>query len=385
MLSHELRVTALRCLADVEAAGCEWADLYARAAPPNPFAHPVWLTGWARTFVAPSDLRVLVVRDADGAIVAVAPFYRDCRHLGPHVAVTRWCLLGMGQYVHLTELPQVLIAPGWERRAWRALMAWLGERRDEWDWLELSLPPEQGWFEPEWLPEQGPGAGCAAMATGARPCVIVPLPASWDAFLAERKHNVKESIRRGRNRLRRDGRHARLVVPQSAETMDIAVETVIQLHKARADLAVKILHSDYVSEIKEQAFLRDVSRRLFERDALTPYLLTVDDKQAAGALVLRAHGTWFVALSGFNPEWWSYSIATTLLAEIMRAAIEQGADVVNLALGPNVAKLRWSEQLSTSHDFIVVGPRARSRLLFTLFWSLRSTHWRRRAAGPPHP
>lgn len=382
---HHLRITGLRSLADIEAAQDEWADLYARAAPSNPFTHPVWLTCWARAFVPPTDLRVLFVRDAEGTLVAVAPFYCDYRRLGAHRVVTRWCLLGMGRYVHHTELPQVLIAPGWERRVWRALMAWLSERRHEWDWLELSLPPAQGWFEPEWLPDRGPGAGCVVMPTGARPCVVVPLPATWDAFLAERKHNVKESIRRGRNRLRRDGRHARLVVPATAEAVDAATEAVIQLHKARADLSGTTPHSDYVAENKEQAFLRGVVRRLFECDALTPYLLEVDGEQAAGALVLRAQGTWFVALSGFSPQWWSYSVATTLLADIMRAAIEQGASVMNLAVGPNVAKLRWSEQLSTGHDFIVVGPRASSRLLFTLFWTMRSTRWNQRAAGPPLP
>ena len=67
-------------------------------------------------------------------------------------------LLGSGRHEALTELPQVLAAPGEARSVLRAVLEYWSQMPDAWDWLELPLLEEQGWFEPEWLG----GAACAA-------------------------------------------------------------------------------------------------------------------------------------------------------------------------------------------------------------------------------
>ena len=355
----------------------EWTCLFQRAATANPFAHPLWLTTWARHFIRPSQLYVIAVRDGD-ELVGVAPFYRWRHALAPGLSVTQLQLMCTGQHVELTELPQVLVRPGLEREALRGIMHYLGERAGEWDWVEVVLAPQQGWFEPEWLPQSGPGAGSYRLHKATRACVVLPLPGSWEELRAGMKRNVKESIRRGANSLKRAGHSWNIEAPANAVELDAVLDQIVALHGARSTIEGKVRHADYFSDPADLAFLRDAARRMFDAGLATPCLLRIDGAPAAGRLLLHANGATFCSFSGFAPAWWPYNVATTLLAEALRLAMERGDRLVNLSSGPDVAKLRWSERLELSQEFIMVGPRRRSRLAFALFWQLRNAALLRR-------
>ena len=93
ILAHELAVSVVRGLADLEAVRPEWAELFKRAALTNPFGHPIWLIACARAFLHSSQLRVLLIREANGTLVGVAPFYCQARFVGRVRIVARLCLL----------------------------------------------------------------------------------------------------------------------------------------------------------------------------------------------------------------------------------------------------------------------------------------------------
>jgi CelD/BcsL family acetyltransferase involved in cellulose biosynthesis len=101
-------------------------------------------------------------------------------------------------------------------------------------------------------------------------------------------------------------------------------------------------------------------------------LLTLDVAGTARAalLVLRAPGASYVAASGVDPDWWHVSPVTLLQWTAMCRAVARGDTEVNLSMGPDVAKLRWSEQVVPHMEFVVCGPRARSRLLLTGYAAL---------------
>ena len=371
-------VVPVSTVAEMAALQPEWACLFYAAATPNPFAHPLWMATWARHFISPAQLYILAVRNAAGVLVGVAPFYRRRYTLGPGTLGTAFQLLGTGQHVDLTELSQVLVQPGLERPVLRTIMRHLGERAEEWDWVELVLPPEQGWFEPEWLPQKGPGAGSFVLHKAARPCVVLPLPRSWEDLRAGMKRNVKESLRHGINSLKREGHTWQLAVPGDAAALTSAINQLVTLHRARARMRGKVRHSDHLAGAADRAFLYDVAHHMFSAGHLTPCLLEVDGVTAAARLVLHANRTTFFSCSGFDPTWWRHNVATTLMAECLRRAIEQRQRMANLSPGPDVAKLRWSERLELHQEFLMVGPRRRSRVVFSLYWQLRAAEWIRR-------
>jgi CelD/BcsL family acetyltransferase involved in cellulose biosynthesis len=109
-------------------------------------------------------------------------------------------------------------------------------------------------------------------------------------------------------------------------------------------------------------------------------LLTLDVAGIARAalLVLRAPGASYLAASGVDPDWWHTSPVTLLQWTAMCRAVARGDSEVNLSMGPDVAKLRWSEQVVPHMEFVVCGPRTRSRLLLTGYAALGTVAGMRR-------
>ncbi|MFE4594159.1 GNAT family N-acetyltransferase [Streptomyces laurentii] len=66
--------------------GPEWADLYGRCATATPFQSHAWLHSWWLSYGRPRALRVILVRRADGTLVAAAPLMRSA---GPFSKLTQ--------------------------------------------------------------------------------------------------------------------------------------------------------------------------------------------------------------------------------------------------------------------------------------------------------
>jgi CelD/BcsL family acetyltransferase involved in cellulose biosynthesis len=369
-------IQLLATVEDLERLRPEWVALFESSRIPNPFAHPDWLIAWARHFVDPADLYVLAIRSGN-ELVGVAPFFRrTVSLLGRRVTCLR--MLGGGRRSQLTEMPQVLTAPRQSRRVLRAVVGHLCADARDWDWVEIELGPTQGWFEREWIPMHGAGSGSVAMHKGSRAFVVLPLAPTWEELRGYLKRNVKESIRRGANRLGREGHEWRIVEPDaSEESLERSLATLVALHKARARLTGTEPHPDYFENPREEAFLYDVGRRMHAVGVFTPLVLEVDGEDVAARLVLDTRDAAFFSVSGSDPAWWRYSAGTTLLAAALRRAIERGETVANLSHGPDVSKLRWSEELHYAQSFLLVGERLRSRLAFAVFWHLRAEYMRR--------
>jgi CelD/BcsL family acetyltransferase involved in cellulose biosynthesis len=369
-------IEPLTTVEDLERLRPDWLALFEASRIANPFASPDWLIPWARHFAGSSDLHVLAVRSGS-ELVGVAPFYRrSVSILGRRVTVLR--MLGGGRRSQLTEMPQVLAAPAQSRRVLRAVIGHLCADARGWEWAELELGPNQGWFEREWIPLHGAGCGSVAMHKGSRAFVVVPLEPTWEDFRAGLKRNVKESIRRGRNRLGREEHEWRIVEPDgTGRSLEHALRTLVALHKARARMAGAEPHADYFADPREEAFLHEVGQRMYPRGGFTPLVLEVDGEEVAARLVLDTHDAAFFSVSGSDPAWWRYNTGTTLLAGGLRQAIERGARSANLSQGPDVSKLRWSEQLQYTQSFLLVGERRSSRMAFAAFWHLRADYMRR--------
>jgi CelD/BcsL family acetyltransferase involved in cellulose biosynthesis len=371
-----LHISPITTYQDLTRLRAEWVGLFEDSGVTNPFAHPDWLIPWARHFVGPDDLHVLVVRSG-GQLVGVAPF---CVRSVPRFGVRVKCLrmLGAGRYSQLTEVPQVLSARGQSRRVLRAVVGDLCEQSHEWDWVELALGPGQGWFEREWIPHQGRGSGCVAMHKATRAFVVLPLAPTWDELRHSLKRNVKESIRRGANRLRRDAHTWRLVEPDGSEAaLERSIDTLVSLHRARSRVQGTEPHADYFADSREEAFLYDAGRALHRSGHFTPLVLEVDGEEVAARLVLETGGSSFFSVSGADPAWWHYNVGTTLLALALERSIDRDGVLVNLSHGPDVSKLRWSEELEYAQSFLLVGERLRSRVAFAAFWHARAEYMRR--------
>lgn len=336
----------------------EWDALFeAQDGISNPFCAPEWVESWYEAFTEPANRLVITVRSGD-RLIAVAPFFRSSVTLNRLSLARRWQLVGAGQGGSLLELPQILAAPGQEREALREIVAATVGADNDAHWLETSLTPMMAWFEPQWV--RGTGQPVAFHRHQlSRACVVIPLHGSWSATRSGLKRNVKESLRRSKNRIAKDGRP--WAVHQHTDSLDVAVvDRFLSLHRSRAlQEQSTSKHPDAYGDDQRRNFLRVVLPRLGVLGRARILELELGGEIVAAQLVLHSPGLTYIHSSGFTADVWSLGPVTFLQGEAISAAADRGERWVNMSPGPNVAKLRWSERLDVHHDFAYgAGPRS---------------------------
>ena len=377
--SSSLSVARISTLAGVEDIRADWRELYDNSGSRNPYASPDWLVPWARHFVRERDLALLTV-SRDGVLVGMAPWY--VRRIGPLLRQIQ--LLGSGRHDALTELPQVLAAPGETRSVLRAVLEYWSQMPGAWDWLELPLLEEQGWFEPEWLGGVVRDGGFVQHKM-TRPSVVLDLPQDVPALYHVLKRNLLESIHRARNRL--DRTEQKWAITAHAEEGDLqrALPVLAQLHAMRAELAERNRHPDRLAVPERLAFLAEALGCMARRGLAEILTLDIEGTAVAAQVVLRAPDATYLGMSGVDPAWWNVSPVTLLQSHAAESAVERGHQEFNLSTGPSVAKLRWSEHVKQNPEFVVCGPRRSSGVAFTAYRAAaavaavrRENLWRRR-------
>ncbi len=341
-----------------------WRDLYdCQDRPANPFCAPSWVITWYRHFVPdPSRRRLCFIRSDAGELMGVAPLWIEHDRVGPVRVASRLRPVGAGQGSALLELPQVLARTGQSRQVLGTLVRELATPESELagvDLLELIIADGQGWLEPEW-PAIGDWAASSWLHVDTQASVILPLAPTWPETVAGLKRNVKESLRRSRNRLAKQDLAYR-VVRRAADLDAATVDRFFDLHGSRAQREGKAHHHDAFAQPERRRFLRELLPRLGSDGDAAIWELWLDGREVAAQLVLHAPGTLYVHSSGFDPSTWELGPVTHLQEHAFRTACEAGLSWVNMSPGPNLAKLRWSERL-LRHDEFWIGFGSRRAL-----------------------
>ncbi|MET7290185.1 GNAT family N-acetyltransferase [Streptomyces sp. NPDC005573] len=357
--TKQLSLSRITTLTELERLRPQWWDLYVRCGERNPFLSPDWVSAWARHFTRGPELDVLTVF-RQGRLIGVVPAY--VRRVAPGMRTLH--LMGNGRHAGLTELPGVLTEPTEARSVLRAAVRnWCRDYR-AWDWCHIPLSAEQGWFEPEWLAPELLGKALIIHKT-TRPSVVLPLPRDGQTLRGTLKRNVQESTRRARNRLDGLGRPWGVTAHTTEEGVRRALPALDRLHAARAEIAGPRRHPDVMADGRRAAFLSEVLPLMARTEQAEILTLDIDGVAVAAQAVLRAPRASYLTLSGVDPLWWRTSPVTLLHLAAAERAIAAGHVELNLSCGPDVAKLRWSEQVEQHPEFVLCGPRLRSRVAYT--------------------
>ncbi len=325
-----------------------------------PFAlhewHAVWWDLLAKTAGSVRDeLRIQVVRDHHGDCVAIVPLVSTRRELG-YFKTESLSLLGADP--NFTELRCPLVAPGSEELAADAVSRSVASER-EWDWIQ-------------WSGIQGPFGHALGAGTplGWQPPVldyVVDLAPTWDTFRAGLKRNIRESMRHCYNSLKRDGLSFELEIAQAPDAVRNALHTFFSLHAMRAGLTRTVTHPDRFPSETSRRFLYEVCDRLAARGVVRVFVLKIRGCVVAVRIAFVVGEHLYLYYSGFDPRWAKYSVSTTIVAEAMRYAIDQGLTGVNLSTGTDVSKTRWGAHLVPYPEAIQTRPRVRSRVAYAAY------------------
>lgn len=354
LVERVVTLAALRALAH------EWGLLHALVRPRLPFTTLHWLSLWwqhyaERRLSLRDELFVHTLRDQQGTLVAVAPLMLTERPgFGP-LRSRRLAFFGSDRNV--TELRGMLCAPGAEAMAAASLLSYLNTRKTEWDWFVWAgVRRDSGAHA---VLSRTPGFSW----TQELPDYIVPLPASWQEFRATRSRNIKESLRKCYNSLRRAGHEFRFRVTTGAGALP-ALDRFFELHASRANARDLCTHADVFASARARALLRDLAREPKQSPHVHVFELEIGGQVVAARLGFLLDDELYLYFSGYEPDWGKYSVMTTLVAEAIKWAIERGCRFVNLSPGKDVSKTRWGGSVVAYANGVLVAPTERAKLTF---------------------
>ncbi|WP_305785150.1 GNAT family N-acetyltransferase [Symbioplanes lichenis] len=348
-----LTVTCSHDRAEAAAADADWDRLYRESASTNPFLHPAWARAAAGQAAEPWHIRV---HDA-GALVAVAAL--ELATVFPGTRVLR--VAGAHRYSALLELPSLLVHPRYVRSATRAIVEYLMSRAGRWSWAQLPLSEHTAWFEPDWLP------GGTGLVTERLVRAEVILALGDCARL--RSRNLRESVRRSRNRLTRDfGAQWSIVRITDPVRLPSSVDNLIRLHHERSVLTGRKGHPDRLAVPALRAYLDQVAgMQQAGGPVLSCYELHAGGDVIAQLLALHAPAATYCGPSGFGAAAWPYSPTTMLQWQACEDARGEGCRSFSLSTGPDRAKLRWSSDVRIHPEFAVVAPRRGARIAYACY------------------
>jgi len=327
--------------------------------PRVPFATSGWLTHWWQHY---REDRLLVrdrffvhtVRDENGALIAIAPLMlTDRPATGP---LRSRCITFLGVDKNVTELRGLICQPEREGAAVRALLAHFSARRDEWDWFAWDgiLRDGEGYrvlTETEGFEWRGETTD-----------YVLSLPDTWEKLRASRSRNIKESLRKCYNSLKRGNHHFTFRVVSDAAELPAALERFFVLHSRRANSNHLLDHADYFTPSPARRLLFDLAAKPNQAPSLRAFELSIAGSVVASRLGFLLGDELYLYFSGFAPEWGRYSVMTTTVAEAIKWAIERKVRLVNLSPGTDISKTRWGPSAITTCDGVLCSPTLRGRL-----------------------
>jgi CelD/BcsL family acetyltransferase involved in cellulose biosynthesis len=336
--------------------------------PRLPFAMSDWLQSWWRHFhedrlLVRDELYVHAVRDERGALLALAPLMVTERPANGPLRCRSIAFFGSDKNV--TELRGLICAPEHEAAAVRALLAHLAQRSDEWDWFVWNgvranseahaLLAETDNFQ--WRQETID--------------YVLPLPATWEEFRATRSRNIKESLRKCYNSLKRAGHHCELRVIEDPAELPAALNRFFELHTLRANAPHLVHHEDVFATPRARNLLLDLATLPSEETSqLRVFQLEIAGSVVASRLGFLMGDELYLYFSGYDPAWSAFSVMTTTVAEAVKWAIERKVRLLNLSPGTDVSKTRWGALPVKTCAGVLLSRRRGARLAFEMLQEL---------------
>lgn len=97
------------------------------------------------------------------------------------------------------------------------------------------------------------------------------------------------------------------------------------------------------------------------------FQLVIGEEIVAVRIGFAIRDSLYLYYSGFDPRWAKYSVMTTTLVEIIKYAIQQRMNTINLSPTKDISKTRWGPREIPLKRAVQVAPSPLSRLAWAGF------------------
>ena len=319
---------------DFEGLGDVWDSLLSRSFDNDVFSTWEWLHCWWRHFGRGRDLRILVARDG-GEIVGIAPLMLSKYNFLNFMGFKRMEFVGSP---HSDYNNFILLKRG--RECVDLFLDYLLEEYDDWDCLELVDVREDSMtaLSLEGIFNKGSLGLERSVATF---CPYIKLPGSVDVFLRGLSRNMQRNLRKRMRRLKRDFR-VEFRTHEDFSSVKEAMGIFFKLHQKRWRSRGR--SGAFVDE-EFRAFHMDVATLFAERGWLSMFFLMADGEPVASIYSFDYGGKKYGYLTGFDPDFYPYSVGNLLKMYAVERCIQKGLREYDLMRGFERYKADWSTGL----------------------------------------
>jgi len=347
-----MNIVEIRREADLYDMRPAWEALLRSSAADTIFLSWEWISSWWQSYGQPGDLRILTVSDASGALRGIAPLRaRTIRRYGQSYPVLTF--LGDGSMD--SDYLDFIVAPGYEKPVLEAFHRhWTTERSSG-----ILLLNE--------IPETSPNLPLLRqLATRERllwreqdaPCGAVPLPDTWEAYLALLKPRFRTKLRSALRNL--EGRpEVRFGFCQDPEVLHRLLAALFDLHTRRWAQQGKPGVFGYPGK---RDFYQRLSQLVLDRDWLRFSWVEWNGRVLACQYGFEYGGKYLQLQEGYEPASEHWNVGIALRAWSIREFIRRGVREYDFLGGVGRHKTDWGAQVKQSKQVLAALPHWRNTL-----------------------
>jgi len=306
----------------------EWNPLLHRAHLDTLFLTWEFQTTWWRHF-SEGEMIVLAYRAGDD-LAAIVPLYVTTAS-----GQRRVRLIGGTEVADYLDF---IVAPGYEEQAISQTLDWLnGPHAPAWDLLEWVNVPEEGVLYRHFA-SCAQARGWQVESRQEDVCPIIPLPETWEGYLALLNKHQRHEIRRKLRRIEEQAR-VRWYIVDASHNLPGEVDRFIALH----ELSSPDKDAFMTDEMKR--FFHALARALLDAGWLQLSFIEVNDAVAASMYCFDYQDRVLVYNSGYDPNQYAHlSPGIVLLSRCIEHAIRIGKRYFDFMQGDEEYKYRFGGQ-----------------------------------------
>jgi hypothetical protein len=335
----------------------KWNNILSQSESDNIFLTWEWVFNWWQVYGAGKKLRVLVLRDPDEAIVAIAPFYVRAKKILGGLSINEIRFLGTGEDVSPDYL-DFIIKKGFENEAINVFIKYLAVKNG-WHIINLTDMLSTS-FNVKILQKVAADNRLVVESSERATCPYIQLLPDWEEYIGGLSKNMRYNIKRRRQNLEKTFK-TRYFIWQDIGGLDYAMERLSFLHKKRWEQ--KGGKHGFSSE-EYNAFHQAVAREFAMKGWLQLSCLELDGEIVGILYDYRYGNKIYYYQGGFDPSLYKYSLGVVLRAYVIQKAIENGIKEIDLLKGGYDHKYMWTEHDRHTINLMIGNNTFRSKTFF---------------------
>jgi CelD/BcsL family acetyltransferase involved in cellulose biosynthesis len=317
----------------------EWTALHNRSGSENAFLSFEWMFTWWQHWGDARRLAIIAVRNPAGRLVGLAPF--SIARSWPAGLGPRWLCFIADSHVGSDYLTILAEAPYEQAVVDEIVRLVLWHCRD-WDYIELADAEDAPAFTT--LCMQLETAGLLRQQSAASICYRIPLPPTFDEYLARLSTSLRCNFRRRWRAIQKQEKVEFLTLENEAE-LEQYFPDLLRLHRMRFENAMR--DSAFLAP-GVPAFHRDALKALARSHRARLFLLRVNG-EAIGAVYGFSLGKSFQFYQcGMHPDWRGAGVGQMMIGASIEQVVLAGHVDFDFLRGSESYKAGWAkDQRST--------------------------------------